>query len=242
MKALLEQFGAIIGAGIAAACCLGVPVVLAAVGAAGLGFLVQDAYLFPIFVGFVGLNLWLLYRSTHAHSDRRPFGLGLSGGLFAAATLWLMVTGLYPLPWAVYTGLIVLLAGSAWDFINGRRAKTIAPQACETQGGEPTQPAEHIDTGRRLTTGAAVSVAAAVAFYGMYESVASFAPEAEAGEIACWGINECKGQSACSTAFNACTGQNECKGQGFLNVPEKECYARGGEPLKGSEADPANRS
>jgi mercuric ion transport protein len=38
MKELIKQFSRIVGAGIAAACCLGVPVVLAAVGAAGLGF------------------------------------------------------------------------------------------------------------------------------------------------------------------------------------------------------------
>lgn len=29
------------------------------------------------------------------------------------------------------------------------------------------------------------------------------------------------------------------EGRGYLNVPEKECYARGGVPLKGSEGDPA---
>ncbi len=38
-----KQLGGLIGAGIAAACCLGVPAVLAALGAAGLGFLIRDA-------------------------------------------------------------------------------------------------------------------------------------------------------------------------------------------------------
>ena len=47
-----------VGAGIAAACCLGVSAVIAAVGAAGLGFLIHDAYLFPIFVGFIALVPW----------------------------------------------------------------------------------------------------------------------------------------------------------------------------------------
>jgi len=82
-------------------------------------------------------------------------------------------------------------------------------------------------------------VAAAAAFYAMYESVDALAPPAEAGEIACWGINACKGTTACTTAFNACNGQNECKGRGYLNVPERECHAKGGEPLKGSAGDPA---
>ena len=100
---------------------------------------------------------------------------------------------------------------------------------------------EPVNKGRRVLTGSAVAIAAAGAFYAMYKSVTVFTPEAQAGEIACWGINECKGQSACTTAFNACTGQNQCKGKGFLNVAAKECYARGGVPLKGSEGDPARR-
>ena len=233
MKEFIEQFSSLVGAGIAAACCLGIPVVLASVGAVGLGFLIQDAYLFPIFVGFAGLSLWLLYRSARRHGDVAPFWLSLAGGLLGAGGLWLLVTGSFPLPWSVYLGLGLLLGGSVWDFANGRRAAAVCASA---DTPEPTE--VEIDLGKRATTGAAIAVAAAGAFYGMYKSVSTFAPEAEAGEIACFGINSCKGQSACTTAFNACTGQNECKGKGFLNVPEKECYTRGGVRLKGSDADP----
>ncbi|HHI93688.1 MAG TPA: hypothetical protein ENK04_09295 [Gammaproteobacteria bacterium] len=93
---------------------------------------------------------------------------------------------------------------------------------------------------KRITTGAALSAGAAVAFYGLYKSVDVLAPAAEAGEIACWGINDCKGTTDCTTAFNSCNGQNDCKGKGFLNVPEKECTLKGGVPLEGSAADPAN--
>jgi len=58
-------------------------------------------------------------------------------------------------------------------------------------------------------------------------------------EIACFGINACKGQSACTTAVNACTGQNACKGQGFLNVPAKEWRREVESPLADPAADPA---
>ena len=64
MKDLLKQFGSLMGAGIAAACCLGVPLVLSTLGAVGLGFIVHDAYLLPLFVGFIVLSLWSLYRSA----------------------------------------------------------------------------------------------------------------------------------------------------------------------------------
>ncbi len=238
MKDILKRFAGLLGAAVAAACCLGLPVVLSAVGAAGLGFLVHDAYLFPAFVAFVGLSLWPLHRATRAHGDRRPFWLSLAGGLVAAAALWLMVTGLYPLPWLVYLGLGVLVAGSLWDLVNGRRARACATEACEA----PAQGPRAVDRRRRAVTGAALSAGAAAAFYGMYKSVEVFTPEQGEGEIACWGINDCKGTTACTTAFNACTGQNECRGRGYLYVPEKECLARGGVPLKGSEADPGRRS
>jgi len=235
MKDLLKQFSGLLGAGIAAACCLGLPAVLAMLGAAGLGFLVHDAYLFPLFVGLVSLSLAFLRHSARAHGDLRPFWLGLAGGLVGAVALWLMVTGLYPLPWLVYAALAVLVLASLWDFVNGRRAARCAQAVCASDGVSD-QPGDPV---RRAVTGAALSAGAAVAFYGMYKSVAVFTPERGEGEIACWGINECKGTTACTTAFNACTGQNECRGRGYIYVPPRECSLRGGVPLEGSEGDPA---
>lgn len=236
MKEFFEQFAGIIGAGIAAACCLGLPVVLTMLGAAGLGFLIHDAYLFPLFVGFIAFSLWMLYRSARAHARLAPFWLSLLGGIIGSIALWFMVTGLHPLPWLVYVGLGILVAGSIWDLINGRRTAVCTTEVCETPGNKDKE----VDFSRRAATGAALSVGAAAAFYGMYKSVDVFVEKAEADEIACWGINECKGTTACTTAFNACTGQNECRGRGYIYVPEKECYAKGGVPLEGSEGDPAN--
>ncbi len=232
MKSFFEQFTGLVGAGIAAACCLGIPTVLAALGAVGLGFIIHDAYLFPLFVGFAGLSLWLLYRSARRHGQMAPFWVSLAGALFGAIGLWLMVTGLYPQPWSVYVGFLILIGGSIWDLINGRRPRP-APDVPGLVKAESADPL------RRIVTGAALSVAAAGAFYGMYKSVDLLVPKAEADDIACWGINECKGTTACTTAFNACTAQNECKGRGYIYVPEKECLIKGGEPLKGSEGDPA---
>lgn len=236
MKELFKQFSSLIGAGVAAACCLGISALLAAVGAVGLGFLVHDALLLPIFVGFVGLSLWLLYRSARGHGRLAPFWLATAGSLFGATGLWLLVTGLYPINWSVYAGLGVLVAGSVWDYVNGRRAAACGTAACETK------PAKTVDAKRRTINGAALAVAAGGAFYGLYKSVDLLAPKAEAGNIACWGINSCKGTTACSTAFNACNGQNACKGKGYLYVSAKECTAKGGMPLKGSPADPARSS
>lgn len=86
-------------------------------------------------------------------------------------------------------------------------------------------------------TGAGVSAAcclgvplvlsAAGAFFALYKTVGTIVPSAQAGDIACYGTNSCKGQSDCTTAFNACNGQNECKGKGISFLTQKQCYAQG---------------
>ena len=243
MKVKFEQFFSLFGAAIAVACCLGVPVILSAVGGVGLGFLVHDAYLFPIFVGFISLSLWILYRSANNHETvspvaSLPFWLSCAGALVSIVGLWFTVTGLDPQVWAIYFGLGLFVAGTLWDFDIGRRAKACGEETCEPELQTVESSTEKIDPERRQLSGAAMSIAAAGIFYGLYKSVEVYAPKAEEGDIACWGINQCKGTTACGTAYNACTGQNKCRGKGYIYVPEKECFAKGGELLEGSEGDP----
>ena len=243
MQDKFGQYGSLFGAMIAAACCLGVPAILSVVGAVGLGFLVHDVYLFPLFVGFIGLSLWTLYRSAKKHETASPdamlpLWLSGTGALISVVGLWFTVTGIVVLNWAIYLGLAIFVIGSIYDVVIGRDLKACAEQTCETETSSEQDNIEAVDTERRLMTGAAMSIAAAGVFYGLYKSVDAYTAKAEEGEIACWGINECKGTTACGTAFNACTGQNECRGKGYIYIPEKECFARGGESLEGSEGDP----
>src|ERR1700722_7779815 len=47
--------------------------------------------------------------------------------------------------------------------------------------------------------------------------------------VKCYGINGCKGKSACQTSANGCGGKNACKGQGYLMIPtQQECITKGG--------------
>jgi len=220
MKDLLKQFSGIFGAGVAAACCLGAPVVLAALSAAGLGFLIRDAYLMPIFAAFAALSLWLLYGSARRHANLAPFWLGLAGGVAGAAGLWLLVTGFYPKSWPVYAGLAGLVAGSVWDAVAGRRA-AVAAQACEAPQS------------RRLATRALIGLVAGGALYGTYKSVQVFSPDAQqtaAGEQEkCFGIAKA-GQNDCSNAVHGCNGQGNVDygPEDFKNVPEGTCLKMGG--------------
>jgi uncharacterized membrane protein len=235
----LKQFSGLIGAGIAAACCAGKVAVIAAVSAVGLGAIVEHAYLYPIFVGFVAFSLWMLYVSASAHGKLAPFWLSLAGGVFGSVALWLSVTGtvVFPGSWHLFVAAALFLGGSVWDFINGRRNPVCASPLRGLPKGSPEADVGRVALGKRAVNGAALSVAAAAAFYGMYKSVDTFAPKAQTGEIACWGVNQCKGTTACSTAYNGCNSRNDCRGRGWKFVEAKECAARGGMPLRGSPHD-----
>jgi len=227
VKELMKQLSGVVGAGVAAACCLGVPVVLAAVGAAGLGFLINDAYLVPIFGAFVALSLWLLYRSARSHASLVAFWIGLAGGLVGAVGLWLMVTGLYPKSWLIYVGLTVLVAASVWDVVNGRRAA-----ACATVRETPPEKRPANDA-TRLAIQAAIAVVAAGSLYGVYKSVQLYSPSARAaadGETeTCFGVAKA-GQNDCSTAKHSCNSQATVDNASdeFKYVPKGTCEKIGG--------------
>ncbi|HVV69892.1 MAG TPA: hypothetical protein VHE99_12830 [Gammaproteobacteria bacterium] len=60
--------------------------------------------------------------------------------------------------------------------------------------------------------------------------------QALADNVKCYGVNSCKGQSACKTSTfyaHACKGQNSCKGQGYLELTKEQC-----EKMHGTETEP----
>ncbi|HLF29614.1 MAG TPA: hypothetical protein VI566_01150 [Xanthomonadales bacterium] len=72
-----------------------------------------------------------------------------------------------------------------------------------------------------------VALAAAAAGFFAFGSPV-FAQESESANVHCYGVNACKGQSACATASNSCKGQNACKGKGYVEKTQEECDAAGG--------------
>lgn len=115
MKELLKQCASVAGAGFAGACCLGATAALSVLSAIGAGFLINDAFLIPLYVGLLGLSVWLLYASARSHGKLLPFWSGLGAAVIAIVGLWIHAA-------LVYAGLAVLIGSSVWDFRNGRRA------------------------------------------------------------------------------------------------------------------------
>lgn len=99
-------FGSL-GATFAAPCCAGVPAVLGALSAAGLGFVVNDAILLPLVVLALEVALWGLWRGSARHGSRAVLVLGGVGAM-------LLVVGiiLYPL---VYAGVAAMLGAAVWN-------------------------------------------------------------------------------------------------------------------------------
>ncbi len=108
-------FGSL-GATVAALCCAGVPAVLGALSAAGLGFLVNDLILFPLLALFLGLGLWGLWDGVRRHGLRTVLVLGGAGAL-------LMVAGILLRPLIVYSGAAAMIAASVWNVLALRRAR-----------------------------------------------------------------------------------------------------------------------
>jgi mercuric ion transport protein len=116
MQELLKQCSSVAGASFAGACCLGVPAALSVLSAIGAGFLINDAFLIPLYLGLLAVSAWLLFSSARSHNNLAPFWAGLGGAIVAFAGLWI-------LPALVYAGLAVLILGSMWDFWNWRAAR-----------------------------------------------------------------------------------------------------------------------
>lgn len=83
-----------------------------------------------------------------------------------------------------------------------------------------------------LKHGTLIALAAASLFAGACKKNTSSDtmahPAEKSAQVACAGVNACKGMGECKTANNGCAGQNACKGQGIVNVTPEKCHADGG--------------
>ena len=77
----------------------------------------------------------------------------------------------------------------------------------------------------------AIAAAAAVSF--AIAPVTSTIANAHGHKVPCYGVNSCKGTSACKTATNDCKGKNSCKGKGMQMKSAKKC-----EKMKGTTEAP----
>jgi hypothetical protein len=81
------------------------------------------------------------------------------------------------------------------------------------------------------TKGMLIAGAAAALF--LSGAVTARAEDKAGGDqVACAGINSCKGQGSCAGAGNSCAGQNSCKGKGVTKTTAAECKNKGGKVVE----------
>ena len=78
-----------------------------------------------------------------------------------------------------------------------------------------------------------IMIASAAAMLLISGSVVARADEMGSGkQVACMGINSCKGHGSCKSAQNDCKGKNGCKGQGkTMTSSAEDCTAKGGKVM-----------
>lgn len=79
-----------------------------------------------------------------------------------------------------------------------------------------------------VTSASFAAAAALIAIASAATSTPALAKHSAAKQVACYGVNACKGQSDCKSANHECKGQNGCKGQGFKDMTAAQCAAAGG--------------
>jgi len=95
------------GSVVAALCCLGAAPLVAALGAVGLGFLIDDRILLPLLALFLAVTVWGLERSRRAGGSRGPARLGWLAALGTLGGLW--ISGV------VVAGLSLLVVAAVWN-------------------------------------------------------------------------------------------------------------------------------
>ena len=85
-----------------------------------------------------------------------------------------------------------------------------------------------IKTAASFALTAATFALAASAFAADAPKGSSGKAVAGSDKVHCYGLHECKGNSACKTAEHSCKGQNACKGHGFVAATAGECIAKKG--------------
>ena len=121
---MIKQITGALGAVFTSLCCLGFAPLLAALAAAGLGFVISDAVLIPLLALFLGITLWGLHGARRWHGNPRPFQLAAAGAVAALAGVFVY------LPIHVI-GLLTLLGASVWDIVLVRKNRA-------TRGITPT--------------------------------------------------------------------------------------------------------
>lgn len=117
--ARLADGAGVLGASFAALCCAGTPLIVSALAAVGLGFLRNDAILWPLMFASLAVALWGFWRGRGVHGSAGPLALAVAGGAaLVAGVVFIHGFSAKPVIWA---GAVALLGATVWNVAGRRR-------------------------------------------------------------------------------------------------------------------------
>ena len=124
-RTYLTDVSGAFGAIVAALCCAGTPLIVAALAATGLSAMRKDAILWPIMLLSLAVAIWGYWQGYRMHRSRAPMVIGLVGA--ASLALGVIVVHGFPAMQMIYGGAILLIAATIWNIVARRRCIMDAP-------------------------------------------------------------------------------------------------------------------
>ena len=115
---LTDAAGAL-GAIVAALCCAGTPLIVAALAATGLSALRKDAILWPVMLVSLAVAIWGYWQGHRLHHAWAPLIVGVIGAVSLA--LGVIVVHGFPAMPMIYAGAMLLVAATIWNIVARKR-------------------------------------------------------------------------------------------------------------------------
>ena len=103
----------------AALCCAGTPLIVAALAAVGLSSLRKDAILWPVMLISLAVAVWGFWQGHRVHRALGPLVIGAIGAVSLACGV-IIVHG-PPAMFMIYSGAVLLIVATLWNIAARRR-------------------------------------------------------------------------------------------------------------------------
>lgn len=123
-RAQLTDVAGAFGAIVAALCCAGTPLIVAALAATGLSAMRKDAILWPIMLVSLAVAIWGHWQGHRMHRAWAPLIVGIIGAVSLA--LGVIVVHGFPAMQMIYGGAILLVAAMVWNIVARIRCRADA--------------------------------------------------------------------------------------------------------------------
>lgn len=110
------------GAIVAALCCAGTPLIVAALAATGLSAVRRDAILWPVMLLSLCVALWGFHQGQRRHRVWAPLIVGSLGAVVLA--LGVIVVHGPPAMAMIYGGAMALVVATLWNVVARKRCRT----------------------------------------------------------------------------------------------------------------------